>query len=259
MNDSVLQVQEESGVLTLRLNRPQKRNALNGLLIQSLSDALGEAKDRESVRVILLRGAGSDFCAGADLAELEGMLDKTPEASLADARRLGALFLAMRKHPKPILAAVHGRALAGGCGLASACDLVLAREDSEFGYPEVFLGFVPAMVMAILRRKLTEGRAFDLVATGKRISAQEGLAMGLVNRVYSAAEFESMVQAFASDLVSRPPSALSLTKALLYEQGDLSMAEGIERGARVNVQARQTDACREGVREFLEGKRRGGR
>ena len=257
MNDPVLRLQEKGGVLTLLLNRPQKRNALNRELVGSLADALNEAREMEAVKVILIRGAGSDFCAGADLAELEAVLDQPAEAGLADARRLGALLLSMRRHPKPILAVVHGRALAGGCGLASACDMVLAREDSEFGYPEVFLGFVPAMVMAILRRKLPEGRAFELVATGRRVSAEEGRAMGLVNHVFPAADFESRVEAFATELASRPASALALIKSLLYEQGDLSMAEGIERGARVNVQARQTEACREGVRAVLEGKRGG--
>ena len=256
MSEPVLQIQEEDGLLTLRLNRPEKRNALNRELVDALTVALAEAQDREDVRVLLLRGAGADFCAGADLEELEGMLNQSPEAGLADARRLGALLLAMRRYPKPIVAVVQGRALAGGCGLASACDLVLAREDSEFGYPEVFLGFVPAMVMAILRRKLTEGQAFDLVATGRRISAKDGEGMGLVNRVFPKEDFETAVRAFASDLARRPPTALSLTKALLYEQADLTVAEGIERGARVNVQARQTEACRDGVRAFLEGKRR---
>lgn len=256
MSAEILKVLEgEGGVLTLLMNRPEKRNALNGELVEALTVALIQARARADVRVILLRGAGPDFCAGADLQELEGMLEQSPEASLADAQRLGALFLAMREHPRPILAVVQGKALAGGCGLATACDLILAREGSEFGYPEVHLGFVPAMVMAILRKKLTEGQAFELVALGGRISATDALERGLVTRVLPAETFDEQVLAFAGELARRPPSALSLTKGLLYEQADLTVAEGIRRGAEVNVEARRTEACREGVRAFMKRKK----
>ena len=254
MNESILRHAEAQGVLTLWMNRPQKRNALNRDLVEALSSALKEARERAEIRVILLRGEGPDFCAGADLAELEGMLDASLEANLAEARRLGDLFLAMRAHPNPILAAVHGRALGGGCGLATACDLILAREDAEFGYPEVHLGFVPVMVMAILRRKLSEGKAFELVTLGHRISAAEAHRIGLANRVLGADCFDDDVADFASELAKRPPSAISLTKGLLYEQADLSFSQGMERGAQVNVEARATEACREGVRAFLTKK-----
>jgi len=258
MSPEILKVHEDGGILTLLMNRPEKRNALNGALVEALSVALAEARDREEVRVILLRGAGPDFCAGADLKELEGMLDQTPEAGLEDARRLGALLLAMRRHPKPIVAVVHGRALAGGCGLATACDLVLAREDAELGYPEVHLGFVPAMVMAILRQKVTEGRAFELVMLGQRIPAREAHRIGLVNRLIPPEDFEEGVSAFAAEIARKPASALALTKGLLYEQADLPVAEGIERGAQVNVEARRTEACRDGIRSFLKETRGGG-
>ena len=250
-SQEVLRTREEDGVLTLWLSRPEKRNALNGALVEALSRELATAGDREEVRVVLLRGEGPDFCAGADLAELEEAMDQDREESLADARRLGDLLLAMRNHPRPVVAAVHGRALAGGCGLATACDLILARADAEFGYPEVHLGFVPAMVMAILRRKVTEGRAFELVTLGQRISAAEAREVGLVNRVLVPEVFDQEVGDFARELARRPPSALKLTKGLLYELGDLSFREGIERGAQVNVEARMTPACREGVRRFL--------
>ena len=246
MSEPVDRFVEEKGVLTLWLNRPQKRNALNRALVEALSGALEAAEGRETVRVIVLRGAGPDFCAGADLDEMKGMTEAGAEASLEDARRLGQLLLAMRRHPRPIVAAVQGRALAGGCGLATACDLILAREDAELGYPEVHLGFVPAMVMAILRKKLTEGRAFEMVTLGHRISAAEAMRIGLVNRVLPVETFEEELGAFVAELALRPPSAMALTKGLLYELADLSLAEGIERGAQVNVEARMTDACKEG-------------
>ncbi|MGW8267886.1 MAG: enoyl-CoA hydratase/isomerase family protein, partial [Longimicrobiales bacterium] len=225
MNAEILKIREEEGILTLLLHRPAKRNALSGALVEALASALEYARDREEVRVILLRGAGPDFCAGADLEELEGMLDRSPEAGLEDARRLGALLLAMRRHPKPIVAVVHGRALAGGCGLATACDLILAREDAELGYPEVHLGFVPAMVMAILRRKVTEGKAFELVTLGHRVPAREAHRIGLVSRVIPVEGFEEEVSAFAAEIRRKPASALTLTKGLLYAQADLPVAD----------------------------------
>lgn len=255
MTGHLLKTSAEGGVLTLGLNRPEKRNALNGGLVQALSGALARAATEEDVRVIVVRGEGRDFCAGADLDELETVTESGPEASLEDAKRLGSLLLQMRKHPKPILAAVHGRALAGGCGLATACDLILAHEDAEFGYPEVHLGFVPAMVMAILRRKLTEGRAFELVATGRRLSAAEAHGMGLVNRVLPGEAFDGAVREFSADLATRPVEALTLTKGLLYELADLSVADGIQRGAEVNVEARMSPGCRAGVRDFLSRKK----
>lgn len=252
MTEGLLRYEAVRGVATLTLDRPEKRNALNAALVQALKDAVARAAADPGVRVVALRGAGKDFCAGADLAELERIQQMTAEENLADARSLGALFTALRRIPKPVVAVVQGRALAGGCGLATACDVVLARSDAEFGYPEVHLGFVPAMVMAILRRKVGEGRAFDLVARGNRVSAQAALELGLVTQVLAAATFDEDAARYLAELASRPASAVALTKALLYELGEVGFEEGIERGAQVNVAARQTEACREGVRAFLE-------
>jgi methylglutaconyl-CoA hydratase len=165
----------------------------------------------------------------------------------------------MRTLQKPVIAAVHGKALAGGAGLATACDLILAHEDAVFGYPEVHLGFVPAMVMAILRRKLGEGRAFELATVGHRIDATEAERIGLVNRVIGGGAgddpvgaFHDAALAFAADLATRPPSALALTKRLLYGLDGTDFAESIARGAEINAIARSTEACREGVRRFLD-------
>ena len=252
MSDEIVLRETEAGVVTLTLNRPEKRNALNAALVRALKDALEEARSDEGARVVAIRGAGPDFCAGGDLEELEQVSGMSRDDNLADARSLGALLSALRHFPKPVVAVVHGRALAGGCGLATACDIVLAHQASELGYPEVHLGFVPAMVMAILRRKVTEGRAFELVARGHRVTAAEGHTIGLVNHVIPAESFDADVGAYLHDLAGRPASALGLTKALLYEQGDLSVDEGIERGAQVNVEARMTEECREGVRRFLD-------
>lgn len=242
---------DEVGVCTMELNRPDKRNALNEDLVAALHDAIGDAAVDPHVRVIVIRGAGNDFCSGADLAALEKIAEMGAEESLTDAQLMGDLFVGIRTVEKLIVAAVHGRALAGGAGLATACDLVLASESAEFGYPEVHLGFVPAMVMAILRRKLGESRAFELVARGHRINAVEAERIGLVNRVFPDATFEADVDAYLADLAKRPASAIALSKRLFYGLDGMSFDEGVARGAEVNAIARLTEACREGVRRFL--------
>lgn len=234
------------------LNRPEKRNALNGELVAALKSGLSEADADDSIRVIALRGAGKDFCSGADLAELAKIATMGPDDSLEDARSLGALFTQMRSCTKPIVGVVHGRALAGGCGLASACDLVLAEEGAEFGYPEVYLGFVPALVMTILRRRMGEGRAFELVAQGDRFGAVRAEELGLVNRVFPATTFEDDATGYLDALGKKPASAVRLTKALMYELDSLDWDAGIERAAQVNVEARLSEECRAGVRRFLD-------
>lgn len=255
MSERLVLYEVADGVATLTLDRPEKRNALNAALVQALKDALERAAADTAVRVVALRGAGADFCSGADLAELERIAEMSDEENLDDARSLGALLVRMRALPKPVVAVVRGRALAGGCGLATACDLVLAHEDAELGYPEVHLGFVPAMVMAILCRKVTEGRAFDLVARGRRVPAHRAREIGLVDHVFPDGSFEEDVRTFLGELAAPPPSAVALTKRLLYDLGDVGFEEGIELGARVNVEARATEACREGLRRFLDRKR----
>lgn len=252
MTEGVLLYRVEGGVATLTLNRPDKRNALNAELVQALKDALDRAEADESARVIVIAGAGRDFCSGLDLADLQQISDLSAEENLADARSLGALFTRMREHPLPIVAMVTGKALAGGCGLATACDVVLAQDDAQFGYPEVHLGFVPALVMAILRRKVSEGKAFDLVTAGGRIAAGEAERLGLVTQVFPSASFREGAAEYASALASKPPTAVAMTKRLLYDLDGLEFEEAIERGAQVNAEARMTAECREGVRRFLD-------
>ncbi len=245
----------EERLAVLTLNRPEKRNALDDRTVAALADALERAERDEAVHVVLLRGAGQDFCAGADLAQLERIAAGTgPLENLDDAATLGALLVRMRRLSKPIVAAVHGHAFAGGAGLATACDIVLAGDDARFGYPEVHLGFVPAMVMALLRRACGEKIAFELVARGDRIDAAEARRLGLVNRVFAAATFEADALEYARELASRSPSALRLIKRLFYGIDGASFEESIARGAEVNVLARMTEDTREGVRRFLDRK-----
>ncbi len=249
----MLQYSVKNRVAHIHLNRPDKRNALNRELVRALKEALRTSAADSSVHAVLLSGAGKDFCSGADLAELERIAGMGLDESRADALSLAELFTLVREHPRPVVAAVQGRALAGGCGLATSCDLVLARADARFGYPEVHLGFVPAMVMSILRRKVGESVAFELAVLGDRIPAARAAEIGLVNRVLPEDGFESAVGAFMVDLASRPPGAVALTKRLLYDLDGLGLAEGLVLGADVNAQARTSRECRTGVRRFLDG------
>ena len=184
-----LSTELNTGILILTLNRPEKRNALDAATLTELSAQLERAELDGAVRVVAIRGAGKDFCAGADLDELLASADQSPEQNEQAALRLGAVFIQMRQLPKVVVAIVHGRALAGGAGIATACDIVLARDDAQFGYPEIQRGFVPAMVMTILRRLAGEKLAFELAATGRVLDAAEARAAGLVSLLLPAASF----------------------------------------------------------------------
>lgn len=246
-----LRVDLAGGVLTLTLDRPDKRNALGASMVEALHGALERADLDADARVVVLRGAGKDFCAGADLDELLASADRPPAENEAAALRLGSLFTRIRRLPKPVVAAVHGRALAGGAGLATACDLVLATESSQFGYPEIQRGFVPAMVMTMLRRAAGEKAALELVLTGRIVGAAEARALGLVSRVVPDRELDGAVSTVAGGLAAGSATAVALTKRLFHELDGLGFEDGIALGARVNATARQTPDFREAVARFL--------
>jgi methylglutaconyl-CoA hydratase len=244
----------DGAVARITLNRPEKRNALNDELIGTLKDSLALAAEDEQVRVVLLAANGHDFCSGADLAALDRAAEQGVLDHLSTARELADVFLAMRHHPKPIVAAVRGRAFAGGCGLATACDIVLASESAQFGYPEVKIGFIPAMVMAILRRSVSEKRAFELLTTGDPIGAAEAQNIGMINRVFPDAIFDARVEGYVEALASTSSSALTLTKNLLYHIDGLTFDAAIEAGAHANALARMTEDARRGIEKFARKK-----
>ena len=252
--DSLAVLEVRGGVGIVTLNRPHKRNALSSGLVAALSRALARADDDPEVRVVALRGAGPDFCAGADLSEIAASQQQGPEAGLADARRLGEVFVRIHRMDKPVVALVRGKALGGGCGLATVCDIVLAHEDAIFGYPEVHLGFVPALVMAPLRRRVRESAAFELVMRGHRIGAAEAVALGLATRLLPGDDFDSAAGEYLRELASRPATAVALTKRLFHGLDGVSFEDAIARGAEINAMARLTDDCRDGVRRFLDRK-----
>lgn len=241
----------ENGAFGITLNRPAKRNALSSEMIELLHQALEQADLDSGVRVVLIRGAGKDFCAGADLDELLASADKSEDENTASALRLGTLFEELRRLPKPVIALVQGRALAGGAGLATACDLVIASKSAQLGYPEIERGFVPAMVTTLLRRLTGEKTALDLILTGRVLTAAEALVAGLVSRVVPDAELEREGTGLAARLAASSGSALTLTKRLFYELDGKSLHQGMELGARVNALARSTPDFRAALLKFL--------
>lgn len=233
------------------LARPAKKNALDRRAAEELVEALKILGEDDAVRVVLLSADGDDFCAGADLDALERMLAFDAEAHRQDAAALGRVYGYLRAMNKPVVAAVKGRALAGGAGLATACDIVLAHDGAQFGYPEVRIGFVPAMVMTMLRRVAGERQAADLVLTGRTVDALEALRIGLVSRVIPGDRFDAEVESIVAGMAKSPPAAMQLTKRLFYAMDGQPFRGAIERGVEGNVEARLTDDFREGVRRFV--------
>jgi methylglutaconyl-CoA hydratase len=250
VNDRVL-VNVAAGVMTATLNRPEKRNAIDTPMIDALLETLERADLDGEVRLLAVRGAGKDFCAGMDLNELLASADRTLDQNRADALHFAEIFTRMRRLPKPVVALVHGRALAGGCGLATACDLILATESAQFGYPEVQRGFVPAIVMTMLRRTVGEKLAFDLATTGRLINGTEAAAAGLASRVYEDADFEEQAAEVLRVLAEASPSALAFTKQQFYQLDGLTFTEGLRLGADVNAVSRGTPDFRAALGAFL--------
>lgn len=249
---SELLVTTENNTITLTLNRPDKRNALNDGLINALKDALREADKSETLRAVVINGAGSDFCSGADLSVLQKVAEGSILDNLADAENLMELFALIRRVKVPVIAAVHGRALAGGCGLATACDIVLATKTAKFGYPEVKIGFVPAMVMAILRRNVSEKRAFELITRGFEFDAETAEKYGLVNQIYDESNFTDEVKNYVSAYEKVSRSAVMLSKRLLYQMDGMTFDTALQAGVDTNTIARLTEDCQKGITKFLK-------
>jgi methylglutaconyl-CoA hydratase len=243
------------GVGRITLARAEKKNALDRQMADEIVQGLESLAADAETRVILIDAEGEDFCAGADLDALESLLGAGREAQLEDARALGRVFTLIRQLSVPVVAAVRGRALAGGAGLATACDIVLAHPNATFAYPEVRIGFVPAMVMTILRRIVPERHAFDLAITGRSLSAPEAERLGLVSRVVPGDRFEAGVEEVCAAIAKSPPEAVRRTKKLFYELEGRPFDSGVAHGAQANAEARMTEEFRDGVRRFLQRRR----
>lgn len=239
-------------VAVLTLDRPERRNALSRALRADLTDALAWAEAEPAVRAVVLTGAGKAFCAGLDLAELEGTLTYAEAEHQRDSEALARLYLLLLTLSKPVIAAVNGPAVAGGAGLVTACDLAVMGRGATIGYTEARIGFVAALVGVLLARQVGEKHVRDLLLSARLVGAEEAQRMGLVNAVVADDEVLESACARAAELARNAPGSLALTKRLLLEAPGLPLEEGLARAVAINVSARSGAELAEGVRAFLE-------
>jgi methylglutaconyl-CoA hydratase len=251
MSYETILVSDADGVRTITLNRPERRNAMTPTMLDELIAAMRDAAVGDC-RVVVFRGAGEAFCSGLDLSALQEMNDKTAKEHEADAVRIALLFRTLYELPKPTIAAVQGAAIAGGTGLATICDFTVAVPGARFGYSEVRIGFVPAMVSAYLALQVGDKRARALLLTGKIFDAEEALRLGLVSEVAEAEQLNARVLKIAAVLKANSPESLAATKRLLVAQNAAWLDAAIAAAMKANEAARGTYDFREGVAAFLE-------
>ena len=242
--------EERVGFITL--NRPEKRNALNAQFVSELKEAFTHAEKDTECKVVILNAKGDTFCAGADLAYLQELQSNSYVENLADSTHLMELFQQIYTLPKVVIAQVQGHAIAGGCGLASVCDLAIASTESKFGYSEVKIGFIPAIVSVFLIKQIGVAKSKELLMTGKIISAKEAKSFGLINKVSTKEKLKSSVMYIAQSLVKTASAdSLGLTKKLINGVSDKSISEGFKWAAEMNAKARETNDCKKGIAAFL--------
>jgi methylglutaconyl-CoA hydratase len=251
---TTIQLTIDSSVATVTLNRPDKRNAISYELIADLLAALDEIA-KSSAHILILTGAGKAFCSGMDLDNLKALTGRSPEQSLKDSETMAHLFRSLYDFPKPTIAAVNGAAIAGGCGLATLCDFTLAVHEAKFGYTEVRIGFVPAIVSTFLLRQVGEKHARDLLLTGRIIDANEAHRMGLINEVVPAEKLMARGRELAAELMENSPASLASTKRLLSNQARTALDMEIQAAVRENAAIRSTHDFKEGISSFLEKRR----
>ncbi len=248
---STLLLEHNGPTATITFNRPEKRNAISPKMMCDLQSALDEI-EKDRTRVAILTGAGNVFCAGMDLETLSAMAQQSPQENQEDSRRLARLFRRIWSFPKPLIAAVNGHALAGGCGIATLCDFTLAVPEAKFGYTEVKIGFLPAIVSVFLTRQIGEKRSRDLLLTGRLIEASEAKEFGLVTEIVAADKLVSRTAELAEQLIAASPSSLTRSKRLLTCAASASLDADLERAVLENARIRCTPDFKEGLASFLE-------
>jgi methylglutaconyl-CoA hydratase len=238
-------------IATITLNRPDKRNSISTQMISELQSVLDEI-ERSHARVAIVTGAGKAFCAGMDLDMLGAIAKQSPAENQEDSRRIARMFRRIWSYPKPLIAAVNGAALAGGCGIATLCDFTLASPEAKFGYTEVKIGFLPAIVSVFLTRQIGEKRARDLLLTGRLVEAKEAKELGLVTEIVEPEQLLARAKELAEVLIGASPSSLTRAKRLLTSAAAASVDADLDRAVLENARIRCTPDFQEGVASFLE-------
>jgi methylglutaconyl-CoA hydratase len=251
MTYSTLQLEQQEQIATITLSRLEKRNAISAQMIAELLAALDEM-ERGSPRVVIITGSGKAFCAGMDLDGLRAVASQTREENLRDSRNMAKMFYRLYTFPRPVISAVNGAAIAGGCGIATLADFTIAVPEAKFGYSEVRIGFIPALVSVFLRRQIGEKRATDLLLTGRIIGAEEALRLGLVTEVVPPEKLLDRAREIAAQLIAASPTSLLRTKRLLHQFDEEAIRSEIDLATRENADIRSTADFREGVTAFLE-------
>ena len=252
---ALITIEREEGIATIAMNRPDKRNALSPELVADLASAFVDLGSDNNVKVIILKGNGPAFCAGADLAYLQQISENSAQENVADSTTLMRMMQGIVECPKPVIAMVHGPAIAGGCGLATVCDVIIAgRENAVFGYSEVKIGFIPAIVMVYLLRKVGDTQARRLVLTAQNITSDEAMNIGLVSYVVDDDQLEHETMQLARLMAGNSSSAMAMSKDMLNALHGMSLDAGLRYAASMNALARQTDDCKAGIQRFLSPK-----
>lgn len=250
MNYETVIVERTGHVGVLTLNRPEVRNALNVRMMEEIVSGLTELERDDRLRVVVMKGAGPQaFCAGRDLADLQ---DRTVMEYRQLFRGVGDIMELIADMKKPVIAAVHGFALAGGCGLAAACDMIIAADDAVFGCPEAGIGLFPMMIMAALARSVGRKKCIEFLMTGDRIDAREAERIGLVNRVVTREKLEEEAMALAEKIASKSPAAIQLGKRAFYTMADMEYKEAIRYLEEMIAITAATADAKEGIQSFFE-------
>ncbi|MEN7546378.1 enoyl-CoA hydratase-related protein [Rapidithrix thailandica] len=239
-------------IATITLNRPEKRNALNSELVQQLAQTFEEAASDTEAKLVILKAEGKAFCAGADLAYLQQLQQNSYQENLEDSQQLKQLFQQIYTFPKPVIAQVQGHAIAGGCGLATVCDFVFSVPEAKFGYTEVKIGFIPAIVMTFLLRKIGEGKTKQLLLTGNLIPAEKAQSLGLINYIVENKYLNEQVAAFARQMIEENSGqSLTTTKQMIHRLQEMGLEDGLNYAAEMNAKARELEDCQKGIAAFL--------
>lgn len=250
-------LQEKKGRIgIIIINRPDKRNALNSTVISELNEAFTGFEADDDVNVIILRASGSVFSAGADLQYLQELQTNSFDENLADSNNMKELFLKIYNLKKVVIAEVQGHAIAGGCGLMTVCDYAFTVPEAKFGYTEVKIGFIPAIVLVFLLRKISEARAKELLLSGQLIDAQRAYEIGLVSEVLATSELTNYVENFATSLAeSNSGSSMGLTKKLISQVQGMDIERALNLAAETNARVRESEDCKKGIAGFLDGEK----